>query len=88
MVDVMCIREVYERREITEVKWVDGNSNPADSMTKSKATLSLKQLIDTNKLNIKVQEWVKHIGDCSSTLNSDLGGLEGIGGIGEEKIGI
>ena len=77
MVDVMCMREAYERREITEVKWVDGNSNPADSMTKSKATTSLKQLIDTNQLNIKVQEWVERTGDRSLTSNSDLGGVDG-----------
>jgi hypothetical protein len=66
MVDVMCMREAYERREITEVKWIDGNSNPADSMTKPKATTSLKQLIDTNKLDIKVQEWVERTGDNST----------------------
>ena len=34
MIDVMSLRQSYERREITEVKWVDGDNNPADSMTK------------------------------------------------------
>jgi hypothetical protein len=42
MIDVMCLRQAYERREITEVKWIDGNINPADSMTKSKASNVLK----------------------------------------------
>ena len=36
MVDLMCLRQSYERREIAEIKWIDGNSNPADAMTKSK----------------------------------------------------
>jgi hypothetical protein len=54
MVDVMCIHKVYERRDIIEVKWVDGNTNPADSITKAKAITSLKHLIDTNKLDITV----------------------------------
>jgi hypothetical protein len=31
MVDLMCLRQSYERREITEIKWIDGNSNPADA---------------------------------------------------------
>src|SRR5204863_5653797 len=35
MVDLMCLRQSYERREITEIKWIDGNTNPADAMTKT-----------------------------------------------------
>lgn len=34
MVDVMCLRQLYERREVTEITWIDGDSNPADAMTK------------------------------------------------------
>jgi len=63
MVDIMCLRQSYERREITEVMWVDGNSNPADSMTKSKASSALKDLIDSNTLNLKVMEWVVRKGE-------------------------
>ena len=33
MVDLMCLRQAYERREITEVKQINGNDNPADAMT-------------------------------------------------------
>ena len=58
MIDVMCLRQSYERREITEVKWIDGNSNPADSMTKGKASTALKKLIDTNYLELQTMEWV------------------------------
>ena len=32
MIDVMCLRQSYERREIAEVKWIDGDSNPVDAM--------------------------------------------------------
>jgi hypothetical protein len=59
MIDIMCLRQSYERREITEVRWIDGNSNPADSMTKSKPSTALKQLIDSNHLELKVMEWVE-----------------------------
>ena len=55
----MCLRQSYERREITEVRWIDGNTNPADAMTKSKACSALKELIDTNTINIKATEWVR-----------------------------
>jgi hypothetical protein len=59
MVDLMCLRQAYERKEIKEIMWIDGNSNPADAMTKSKACSALRDLIDTNKVNIKVTEWVE-----------------------------
>ena len=59
MIDIMCLRQSYKRREIAEVKWIDGDSNPADSMTKSKPLLALKQLIDINRIKLKIVEWVE-----------------------------
>jgi hypothetical protein len=50
MINVMCLRQAYKRREITEVKWIKGESNPANSMTKSKPTNALKHLLDTNTI--------------------------------------
>jgi hypothetical protein len=57
----MSMREAYKRREIAQVKWIAGKSNLADSMTKTKPTNALKTLIDTNKIDIQVQEWVERI---------------------------
>ena len=48
MINIICLCQLYGRREIAEVKWIDGDSNPADSMTKSKPLLALKQLININ----------------------------------------
>ena len=59
MVDLMCLRQSYERRKITEIKWISGGTNPADAMTKSKPCLALKLLVDTNKLDLQVTEWVE-----------------------------
>jgi hypothetical protein len=59
MIDVMCLRQAYERREIAEVKWIKGDTNPADSMTKNKPTNALKTLIDTNRVQMDVEEWVE-----------------------------
>lgn len=58
MIDIMSLRQSYERREIAEIKWIDGNTNPADAMTKSKPCSALKELIDTNKVNLRVAGWV------------------------------
>jgi hypothetical protein len=50
IINVMCLRQAYERREIAEVKWIKGESNPADSITKLKLINALKRLINTNTI--------------------------------------
>ena len=59
IVDLMCLRQAYEQHEITEIKWIRSKDNPADAITKAKPYQALKTLIDTNKLNLRVTEWVK-----------------------------
>jgi hypothetical protein len=59
MIDIMCLRQAYERREITEILWIQGEKNPADGMTKEKPCDALKRLISTNKLDLgQVSGWV------------------------------
>ena len=59
MIDVMCLRQAYERRLITEIKWIDGEANPADAMTKGKACAALTQLVDTNRIDLQEIGWVE-----------------------------
>jgi hypothetical protein len=56
MVDFICLCQLYKCKEIAKIKWIKGNTNPADFITKLKAYNALKQLIDTNKVNISVME--------------------------------
>ena len=67
MIDLLCLRQSYERREITEVKWIDGDTNPADAMTKGKPCTALKTLLDTNKIDLKVTEWVERSEEGTGT---------------------
>ena len=55
----MCLRQLYKYKEIAEIKWIKRNTNLANSITKLKVYNALKQLIDTNKVNISVIEWVE-----------------------------
>jgi hypothetical protein len=55
MIDIMAIRQSYERRELSEVRWINGDSNPADAMTKANPNKALERLVDTNRLTVKVQ---------------------------------
>ncbi len=59
MIDLMCLRQSYERREITEIRWIDENINFADAMTKSKFCNVLINLIDINTIELKITEWVE-----------------------------
>ena len=63
MVHIMCLRQSYERRQIAEIIWIDGNSNPADAMTKTRPCQALKKLIDTNTIGIKPTGWVERTGN-------------------------
>jgi hypothetical protein len=59
MIDLMCLRQSYERREIAEIRWIDENINLADAMTKPKPCNALIKLIDTNIIELKTTEWVE-----------------------------
>ena len=59
MIDVMSLRQAYERRQITEIKWIDGEANPADAMTKNKPCTALQRLIDTNQIDPQPVGWVE-----------------------------
>jgi hypothetical protein len=74
MVDIMTLRQSYERREITEVVWIDGKSNPADAMTKSQPCQALRDLINSNTIRIKAAGWVERTGqkDQAETGNEGI----------------
>ena len=48
MINIICLRQLYKRRKIAEVKWIDRDSNPVDAITKSKLLLAFRRLINTN----------------------------------------
>jgi hypothetical protein len=59
MINVMCLHQLYKRHKIAKVKWIDGDSNPIDAITKNKPLLALKQFIDINQIELKTIEWVE-----------------------------
>jgi hypothetical protein len=61
MIDLMCLRQSYERRKITEIRWIDENTNSADAMTKVNSCQTLTKLIDTNIIDLRTTAWVERI---------------------------
>jgi hypothetical protein len=70
MINVICLRQLYKRREIAKVKWINGDSNPTDAMTKSKPLLALKRLININQIELKTVEWVERAANNSTGLKA------------------
>ncbi len=61
MIDLMCLRQSYERRKITKIRWSDDEFNPVDVMTKSNPCQTLSRLIDTNAIDLRISEWIERI---------------------------
>lgn len=59
MIDIMALRQSYERRELFEIRWINGADNPADAMTKATPNKALESFVDTNELRVRVEGWVK-----------------------------
>ena len=60
MVDLICLYQLYKCKEIAKIKQIEGNTNLGNFITKLKAYDALKQLIDTNKVNISIIKQVEH----------------------------
>jgi hypothetical protein len=52
MIDIMALRQLYERREITEIRWINGEDNPADAFTKSSLNCALERFVNSNRLTV------------------------------------
>jgi hypothetical protein len=59
MIDIMALRQSYERRELAEIRWIEGDSNPADAMTKATPNKALELMVSTNRLDIGIQGYVQ-----------------------------
>ena len=55
IVDVLVLRQLYERREIAEIWWISGSDNPADAFTKASPNRALERFINSNELLIYVE---------------------------------
>jgi hypothetical protein len=58
MIDIMALRQSYERRELQEVRWIHGDDNLADAFTKATPNQALKRFIDCNRATVRVEGWV------------------------------
>ena len=78
MVDVLALRQLYERREIAEIRWISGSNNPADAFTKALLNRALERFIDSNELLIHVEGSVQQPRvACTIGVSADVGTAKG-----------
>ena len=66
----MCLQQLYKRRKIVKIKWINGGNNPVDAMIKLKPCQALKDLINTNIIKLQVTEWVERGEDIKAGTES------------------
>jgi hypothetical protein len=56
IIDIIAIRQAYEKKELFEICHIDRQNNPADTMTNLLFNKVLEKFVDTNKLIIRMQK--------------------------------
>jgi hypothetical protein len=42
IINIIALREAYERGELKDIRWIDRRNNPADAITKATANASIE----------------------------------------------
>jgi hypothetical protein len=59
IIDILALRQLYERKKIAEIRWIHNRDNPANAFIKATANSSLEQLVSTNKLVVRMKEHIE-----------------------------
>jgi hypothetical protein len=52
IINIMALRQLYKRKEIIKIQWIDRKDNPANTMTKSTSNKAFGEFIDFNQLSV------------------------------------
>jgi hypothetical protein len=55
MIDIIALRESYERRKLFEIRWINRQDNPTNTITKASPNKTFKGFLDTNKLCVRIE---------------------------------
>jgi hypothetical protein len=56
IIDIIAIRQAYERQKMRNIRWINNRNNSADAMTKGTPNHALKEFINTNRLILRLQK--------------------------------
>jgi hypothetical protein len=55
IINIIVIRQAYEKKELFEICYINKQNNPTDTITKLLFNKILEKFIDTNELIIRMQ---------------------------------
>jgi hypothetical protein len=55
MIDIIVLQQSYKRRKLFEIRWINGQDNPTNIITKASPNKAFKGFIDTNKLQVRIE---------------------------------
>jgi hypothetical protein len=55
IINIIAIRQAYEKRELFEIRYINRQDNPTDTITKLLPNKVLEKFVDTNELTICMQ---------------------------------
>ena len=58
IINIILLRESYEKREISEIRRINSRDNPGDVLTKRLLNQVLKKLVLTNRLVVRVEVFI------------------------------
>ena len=61
IINIISLRESYEKREISKIRRINGRDNPGDALTKKSPNIALEKLVSTNKLIVRVEAFINRI---------------------------
>jgi hypothetical protein len=54
MIDIITIKQAYEKKELFEIRYIDRQDNPINTITKLLSNKILEKFVDTNELIIRI----------------------------------
>jgi hypothetical protein len=55
IINIITIRQTYEKKELFEIRHINRRDNPIDTITKLLPNKALEKFVDTNELIIRMQ---------------------------------
>lgn len=61
IINLLNLKQSYKDRETEKIRWISGETNPADSITKKTPNQALTELINTNSTLVRIKGLVKRL---------------------------
>lgn len=58
MTDIDFVRDAYQKKEITTIRYIESENHPADALTKVKKCPALSKIVTQKKCDLPIEQFV------------------------------